>query len=210
MKKLLKIIGYLLLPLVVPAIGVFAYYSIKWNRTSNANMKLLGNEAPVLTINGYQFRDLNKNGKLDIYEDSRADTESRVADQTGQMNLEEKAGLLFITMTSISPDGSLSEKPNLSDPFTFFLETNSSLVAKKKMNHFNLIQAPSALTLATWNNTIQKLAERTRLGIPVTIATDPRHGAGNNPGASIPTPFFSHWCSPVGFAAIGDTVIMKE
>ena len=64
--------------------------------------------------------------------------------------------------------------------------------------------------MATWNNNIQKMAERTRLGIPVTIATDPRHGATENPGASIPTPFYSKWCSPLGFAAIGDTVLMRE
>ena len=64
--------------------------------------------------------------------------------------------------------------------------------------------------MATWNNNIQQLAERTRLGIPVTIASDPRHSARENAGASIPTPFFSKWCSPLGFAAIGDTTIMRE
>jgi len=84
------------------------------------------------------------------------------------------------------------------------------MIVKKKMNHFNIIQATSPKAMATWNNNIQKLAERTRLGIPITIATDPRHIARENAGASIPTPFFSKWPSPLGFAAIGDTTVMKE
>jgi len=98
----------------------------------------------------------------------------------------------------------------LKDPLTFALESNSSMVASKKMNHFNLIQATSPEAMAIWNNNIQKLAERTRLGIPVTIATDPRHSAHENAGASIPTQFFSKWPSTLGFAAIGDTILMRE
>ena len=45
---------------------------------------------------GITFRDLNKNGKLDVYEDPRQPTNVRVEDLLGQMTLEEKAGLLFI------------------------------------------------------------------------------------------------------------------
>ena len=199
------IIGGLLLILVL----VFAFFSIKWKMASAGNMKLLGQEAPVLNVEGHQFRDLNKNGKLDIYEDRRAGLDERVADLTRQMNLEEKAGLMFITMIGMKPDGSLGESPNLSEPLTFMLESNSAMLAKKHMNHFNILQSPSAEALLNWNNNIQKLAERTRLGIPVTIASDPRHGSPENPGASIPTPFFSKWCSPLGFAAIGDTALTR-
>jgi beta-glucosidase len=60
-----------------------------------------------------------------------------------------------------------------------------------------------------WNNNIQKLAERTRLGIPMTIASDPRHGVPNAPGASIYTPFFSKWPSTLGLAATGDTDLTR-
>lgn len=210
MKKILKILAYLLLGLltIVLLIGLFFY--IKWNSASSANMELLGKEAPTLTENGYQFRDLNKNGQLDVYEDGRAAIENRVEDLLGQMNLEEKAGLMFITMIGMNGDGSLSEMPSFSEPLTFILESNSAMVAKKKMNHFNIIQATTPKAMVTWHNNLQKMAERTRLGIPVTIATDPRHIARENAGASIPTPFFSKWPSPLGFAAIGDTTIMQE
>ena len=210
MKKVFKILGYLLSGLIVIALLTGLFFFVKWNRTSSANMKLLGETAPNLTENGYQFRDLNKNGKLDIYEDRRAPINDRIDDIIRQMTLEEKAGLMFITMIGMGNDGALSEMPSISEPLTFMLESNSTMVAKKNMNHFNIIQSTSPKAMATWNNNIQKLAERTRLGIPVTIATDPRHSAQENTGASIPTPFFSKWCSPLGFAAIGDTTIMRE
>jgi len=46
----------------------------------NNNLKKLGEDAPVLKINGKQFRDLNKNGRLDIYEDKDALINDRVKD----------------------------------------------------------------------------------------------------------------------------------
>jgi len=54
------------------------------------------------------------------------------------------------------------------------------------------------------------MAERTRLGIPITIATDPRHGTENNPGAALFTPAFSQWPSSLGLAATRDTLLVKE
>ncbi len=209
MKKIFKFLGYLLGGILLVLLIGYGYVNIKSLRESKANMKLLGAVAPVLTVDGHTFRDLNKNGKLDVYENSAASIASRVEDLTRQLTLDEKAGLMFITMIAMNSDGSLSEKTSLKTPFSLFLESASSMVALKKMNHFNIMQSPSPKTMIAWNNAIQKLAERTRLGIPVTIATDPRHGVPDAPGASIYTPFYSQWCSPLGFAAIGDTVLMR-
>lgn len=41
---------------------------------------------PILEVDGYKFKDMNKNGKLDPYEDWRLDTETRVNDLISQMN----------------------------------------------------------------------------------------------------------------------------
>ena len=41
------------------------------------------------------FRDLNGNGRLDVYEDPARPLEERVDDLLAQMTLEEKAGLMF-------------------------------------------------------------------------------------------------------------------
>ena len=173
-------------------------------------MAQLGPEAPLLLIDSKGYRDLNKNGKLDVYEDSRQPIEERINDLISHMTIEEKAGLMFITMTAIGKDGELSETKTVSNPISLPFLSNSEMVVNKKMNHFNTLQSPEPESLIAWNNNIQKLAERTRLGIPVTHATDPRHGVPNAPGASIYTPYFSKWCSYPGFAAIGDTLLMRE
>lgn len=210
MKRILKFFLYLIGFIVVIVIGLFTWLYISSSSASKDNMTGLGPEAPVLLVDNQSFRDLNKNGTLDVYEDSRQSLEARVEDLLKQMTLEEKAGLMFITMTGIGNHGELSEKVTPTNPFAAAFESNSSLVVKKKMNHFNTLQSLEPLAMVAWNNNIQKLAERTRLGIPVTVATDPRHGVPNAPGASIYTPYFSKWCSYPGFAAIGDTLLMRE
>jgi beta-glucosidase len=210
MKRLFKFLLYLIGLILVIITGTLIWLYITSSYESKNNMETLGPEAPALIIDNHTFRDLNKNGKLDVYEDSRQPVEARVEDLIKQMNIEEKAGLMFITMTAIGNEGELSETKTVTNPFGLPFESNSSLVVKKKMNHVNTLQSPEPKALIVWNNNIQKLAERTRLGIPVTHATDPRHGVPNAPGASIYTPYFSKWCSYPGFAAIGDTVLMRE
>ena len=210
MKKILKNILYILLTFVLTLVVAFSYLYISSSISSKNNIAKLGPEASILLIDSKSFRNLNKNGKLDAYEDSRQPIETRIDDLIKQMNIEEKAGLMFITMTAIGDGGELSEAKTIFNPFSLPFLSNSEMVVNKNMNHFNTIQSPEPNALVKWNNNIQKLAERTRLGIPVTHATDPRHGVPNAPGASIYTPYFSKWCSYPGFAAIGDTVLMRD
>lgn len=195
--------------------AAFAWFYIKASIASDKNMALLGEEAKTLTQNGITFRDLNKNGKLDIYENPSADIESRVNDLVSQMSLEEKAGAMFITVIGPTPDGKPLEKPLLSTNFlntlmSFILPSCSELIAGKKMNNFNPIASLDANLMARFNNAIQKMAERTRLGIPITISSDARNVNEFNPGATINTPAFSQWPNPLGLAATRDTVLVRE
>ena len=50
----------------------------------------------VIRVGNKLFKDLNANGKLDVYEDWRKPVDARVADLVAQMTLEEKAGLMLI------------------------------------------------------------------------------------------------------------------
>ena len=59
----------------------------------------------ILEVDGLKFKDLNKNGKLDVYEDWRQDIDARVWDLIGQMTLEEKAGLFYHVNTCGNPSG---------------------------------------------------------------------------------------------------------
>src|ERR1044072_1981350 len=131
------------------------------------------NEDGTLTVNGFTFRDLNKNGKLDAYEDSRQPVEERVNDVLQQMTLEEKAGMMFINGTKVNADGSLDDRP--AEGMLAGLMAATKLVDTMKRNHFNLWAIPAPpRELATWYNNLQKYAANTRLGIPITIASDPR------------------------------------
>jgi len=64
--------------------------------------------------------------------------------------------------------------------------------------------------MAGWYNRLQRLAESTRLGIPVTISSDPRHSFSDNQGASLFAGHFSQWPEPIGLAAIGDEALAQE
>jgi len=123
------------------------------------------NEDGTLTINGFTFRDLNKNGKLDAYEDSRQPVEERVNDVLQQMTLEEKAGMMFINGTKVNADGSLDDRP--AEGMLAGLMAATKLVDSMKMNHFNLWAIPAPpRELATWYNNLQKYAATPSLGDP--------------------------------------------
>jgi len=157
------------------------------------------------TEDGFGFRDLNKNGKLDVYEDPRQPIDARVEDLLAQMTLEEKAGLLFISGTAINEDGSIEAKPGAPGPG----RVAANQVAEKQINHFNLWQIPAAPIVARWYNNLQRFAEQARLGIPVTIASDPRNHFTRNI-FSMAANGFSQWCETLGFAAVGDLELVRQ
>jgi len=154
------------------------------------------------------YRDLNKNGKLDIYEDVKQPIQARVNDLLQQMTIEEKAGLMFINGAKVNEDGSIEDKP--ATGMFAFVPNALELMRQKKMNHFNLWMIPSVPSLAKWYNAMQHYAEdSTRLGIPITIASDPRNHFSNNI-FSMTAASFSQWCEPLGLAAIGDEKLTQE
>ncbi|MEH0152782.1 glycoside hydrolase family 3 N-terminal domain-containing protein [Limibacter armeniacum] len=210
MKKLIRIIGYIILCILFFGGVAYSFFYFKWISESKKNLSLLGKETPILIVDQIQFRDLNKNGKLDVYEDHRAAIEDRINDLLAQMNNEEKAGLIFINRIALGENGEVSEVPSFSNPLSFLMEKASEQIARKQINHFNIMKVGSAEDLLKWHNNLQNMAERTRLGIPVTIATNPIHGGEVNFGSTVSTSFFSYWPSPLGFGAIGDIAIIRE
>ncbi len=154
------------------------------------------------------FRDLNKNGKMDVYEDTKQPLEARVNDLLKQMTIEEKAGMMFINGAKVNEDGSIEDKPGKG--MFAFVPNALPLIRDRKMNHFNFWSVPSIEALAKWYNAMQQyMIDSTRLGIPLTIASDPRSHFSNNV-FSMGATTFSQWCEPLGFGAIGDEKLMKE
>ncbi|MFJ3489957.1 glycoside hydrolase family 3 protein [Leifsonia aquatica] len=140
------------------------------------------------------------------YRDASLPVEERVENLLGQMTLEEKAGLFFQTMISMSQDGGLAP----ADPM-FGLPSNEEYVIGAGMTHFNVLgSAPTAELMAQWHNALQELAASTRLGIPVTISTDPRHSFSDNPLAGMMAGPFSSWPESIGLAATRDEELVER
>ena len=196
---------YLFLVVILVAGVVYFWRNIRPDINTRLNLARLGKEVPTLTQDGITFRDLNKNGKLDPYEDPRRPVEERVEDLLGQMTLEEKAGMMFQTMIGMNKDGTILEKMGM-----FPLPQTSDMVARRLMNHFNILQGSDPRHMAEWHNRIQKLAEQTRLGIPITISSDPRHAFSNNPLAGMMAGSFSQFPEPTGLAATRDVDLVRQ
>lgn len=131
--------------------------------------------------------------------------DERVELLLGEMTVEEKAGLFFQTMIAMGPDGALSD----GDP-AFGLPSTDEYVRERHMTHFNLLGvAPTAREIAQWHNRLQELAASTRLGIPVTISTDPRHSFTENPGTAMLSGPFSQWPDALGLAATRDEELVR-
>lgn len=171
---------------------------------------LLQSKSQVITEkDGITFRDLNQNQTLDKYEDVTQSIAERVEDLLGQMNLEEKAGMLFINGAPISTDAKPDGKEGLEGPAARMPSIVENM-NDRKLTHFNVWSIPADPNIfAQWYNNVQQLAEKSRLGIPITIASDPRHHIGQNVIAMASTGF-SQFCEMPGFAAIDDESLVKE
>ncbi|MFJ4172232.1 glycoside hydrolase family 3 protein [Paenarthrobacter sp. NPDC089714] len=128
------------------------------------------------------------------YQNASLDVETRVEDLLSRMTLEDKTGLMFHPVSAFG---------EIDGPGVFGSPSTRRLF-EKRINHFNVLQAPTARGLAEWANSVQKEWRKHPLGIPVTISTDPRHSFGNNPGTAILAGPFSQWPETLGFGALDD------
>ena len=151
------------------------------------------------------FRDLNGNGRMDPYEDPTLTAEERTEDLLAQLSLEEKVGLLFHTVIEMGAEGRLLEAPG-----AISKSPTTEVVRGRYINHFNVHRINSARDAARWNNALQRLAEQTPHGIPVTISTDPRHAFVDNVGASFTSGPFSQWPDALGLAALRDSDTVRQ
>jgi beta-glucosidase len=131
------------------------------------------------------------------YRDALVPIDQRVEDLLGRMTLEEKAGLMFHPPIFIGVDGAVADG------------TEEAIVGRQ-LSHFNIYAAPPPRQHAEWHNVLQDIAASTRLGIPVTISSDPRHSYGESSGASGSSDGLSSWPEPIGFAAVRDVAAVEE
>ena len=166
-----------------------------------------GTSVRVITKENDEYRDLNGNGHIDLYEDHNVSSSERVEDLLSKMTLEEKAGQMFHPPISLQ-GGLISKIMNLASGRA---DSTESLILEKHISHFNLYGSPNPLELAEKLNFLQRVSEKTRLGIPLTISSDPIHEVPRGGGiAAFSLKGFSKWPSQLGFASIRDPKIIKE
>jgi len=161
--------------------------------------------APIIQVGGLKFKDLNRDGRLEPYEDWRLSPSARAKDLVSRMTLEEKAGMMMHgTARSGGPMGMVGAGG------AYDTAATGRLIRDAAVTSFITRLRGSAVDLATQNNALQEIAERTRLGIPVTISTDPRNHFQYTLGASVQSSGFSQWPETLGFAALRDASLVRR
>lgn len=150
---------------------------------------------------GLRFKDLDHDGQVAPYEDWRRAPEERARDLLGRMTLLEKAGVLMHGTIPTQKDegGERYDRTRA-----------RRMIVERGVNSFITRLAAGPRVLAAENNALQELAEGSRLGIPATVSTDPRHHFQDMPGASVVSGGFSRWPETLGFAALGDEALCRR
>ena len=174
----------------------------------------------VLTDGGYAFKDLNKNGTLDAYEDWRLSADERAKDLASKMNVAQIAGLMLYSghqSIPARPHGYFSGTYN-GEPYTEGKTNASDLTDQQKkfieednLRHVLLTTVKSPEIAAQWSNKLQVFCEGIGLGIPANNSSDPRHGTiarmeyDAAAGGAI-----SMWPSSLGMAATFNPEVVEQ
>lgn len=181
--------------------------------SSNSGVKLL-------KIKGLYFKDLNKNGKLDKYEDWRLSYDERAKDLAGLMSIEQIAGLMLYSSHQSIPAraggyfaGTYNGKPfkaGETDP-SDLTDQQKQFLKNDHLRHVLLTTVQSPEIASIWNNKLQEFCESVALGIPANNSSDPRHGTKAKAeydaasGGEI-----SMWPSSLGMAATFDPELVRK
>lgn len=189
----------------------------------------------ILKIGAVQFKDLNKNQKLDVYEDWRLPYAVRAKDLLKQMTVEQKAGFMLISSTRLKNDWSF-EAPKNAEPITSDFNEEDlvqtiNMFSKKplpvpimsaagttkgvkqfQLRHFILRANTATRTIAEWSNKLQALCEQDGLGIPAIVASNPRNHITKDAsiGLSVGKTSFSTWPGELGLSATRDLKLIRS
>lgn len=153
--------------------------------------------APILSVQGRAFKDLNRNGELDPYENWRRPAYERAVDLASRLTIEEIAGLMLYSAHQAVPSDQLTDAQK-----KFLSEDNLRAVL------VTTVESPEVA--ARWNNNVQAFVEALGKGIPANNSSDPRNetsataefNAGSGGKISL-------WPSPLGLAATFDPDLVR-
>lgn len=139
-----------------------------WYKVTNEGGKTLGyskdSGVSLIQVDGYAFKDMDRDGVLDGYEDWRNSNEDRAKDLANQLSVAEMTPLF--THGGWTSFGSTIE----GDDLTYVEEGGRGGVTRSAISEGNTTMA------VDWTNALQALCEATgNWGIPATISVDPNH-----------------------------------
>jgi beta-glucosidase len=206
----------------------------KWSETGTGSVRTVINKdgqtlgydttsgVRLLTEKGFAFKDLNKDGELDKYEDWRLSADERAKDLASKMSIEQIAGLMLYSAHQAIPSGpgrgpfggatyggksfgeSGAKASDLSDQQIKFLNDDN-------LRHVLLTSVESPEVAALWNNKVQALCESIGFGIPANNSTDPRHQAMSTAEYNVGSAGqISMWPGSLGMAATFDPAVVKQ
>ncbi len=117
-----------------------------WIRVTQEGNPTLGyspeSGVTILTVDGLAFKDMNKNGALDPYEDWRLDYDTRAQDLADKIGLEQGAALMILSFNANGSAGVFDDlmKTKLDSGTRVFANNDSSDV-KITVDYFNMVQA---------------------------------------------------------------------
>lgn len=174
----------------------------------------------ILTKDRFAFKDLNRNGMVDPYEDWRLSVNERAKDLAQKMSLEDIAGLMLYSSHQSVPGRSRGFGSSTYNGKSFaasgalasdLSDEQKKFLTEDHLRHVLITSVKSPAVAAQWNNNIQTFAEGLYLGIPVNTSSDPRHGSDSyaeyNAGAGGD---ISMWPGTLGIAATFDPSLMKQ
>ncbi len=161
---------------------------------------------PTITVDGLTFRDLDHDGELAPYEDWRRPVAERVADLVARMTLEEKVGTM-LHGTLRADAGPLAV---LGRGERYDLDDVAGLIEGRHVTSMITRLVPAPGPFAEQNNLVQRIAAEARLGIPVTVSSDPRHHFGDLVGATVSGTGFTEWPETLGLGALDDVDLVRS
>ncbi|SIN82615.1 glycoside hydrolase family 3 protein [Algoriphagus halophilus] len=176
-----------------------------------------GRVVDLLHDNQFIFKDLNKNNKLDPYEDWRQPVDIRIADLINQMTLEEKVGMMLINTLNAGEHGKITDQAvdlienQKMTRFIFRNTIKDNPVNIGPGNGFAGVQI-SPFDAAQFMNAIQELSEHTRLGIPAMFKSNARNHMDydSRAGINVESGSFSSWPKESGLAATRDLELIAD
>jgi beta-glucosidase len=174
----------------------------------------------IITKNGFAFKDMNGNGKLDVYEDWRQTPEKRAKDLASQLSIDEISGLMLYSIHQAVPSdpegywGShYNGKPLYESglPHSAISDRQKTFLKDDNLRSILMVRVESPKISAEWNNNLQSYAETLPHCIPVNISSDPRHETGPmaefNAGSG---GTISLWPCSLGMAATFDPALEER